>query len=50
MSTYFLLDPIEFLYYFYSIRGELIYYKSDVTFVLAYYYYVFTVEDYGVCF
>ena len=64
MSTYFLLDPFEFLYYFYRIRGELIYvlsivvcipstfcptlghhqvriyYKSDLTFVLAYYYYV----------
>ena len=64
MSTYFLLDPFEFLYYFYRIRGELvyvlsivvcipstfgptlghhqgrIYYKSDVTFVLAYYHYV----------
>ena len=63
MSTYFLLDPFEFPYYFYRIRGELIYvlsivvcipstfcptlghhqgriyYKSDVTFVLAYYYY-----------
>ena len=62
MSTYFLLDPFEFLYYFYRIRGKLIYvlsivvcipstfcltlghhqrriyYKSDVTFVLAYYY------------
>ena len=62
MSTYFLLDPFEFLNYFYRIRGELIYvlsivvcipstfcptlghhqgriyYKSDVTFVLAYYY------------
>ena len=62
MSTYFLLDPFEFPYYFYHIRGELIYvlsivvcipstfcptlghhqgriyYKSDVTFVLAYYY------------
>ena len=62
MSTYFLLDPFEFLYYFYRIRGEMIYvlsivvcipsifcptlghrqgriyYKSDVTFVLAYYY------------
>ena len=59
MSTYFLLDPFEFPYYFYRIRGELIYvlsivvcipstfcstlghhqgriyYKSDVTFVLA---------------
>ena len=64
MSTYFLLDPFEFPYYFYCIRGGLIYvlsivvciprtfcltlghrqgriyYKSDVTFVLAYYYYV----------
>ena len=77
MSTYFLLDPFEFPYYFYRIRGELIYvlsivvcipstfcptlghhqgriyYKSYVTFVLAYYYYVraaFPVEDYGVCF
>ena len=62
MSTYFLLDPFEFPYYFYHTRGELIYvlsivvciprtfcltlghhqgriyYKSDVTFVLAYYY------------
>ena len=61
MSTYFLLDPFEFPYYFYRICGELIYvlsivlyipstfcptlghhqgriyYKSDVTFVLAYY-------------
>ena len=68
MSTYFLLDPFEFPYYFYRIRGggELIYvlsivvcfpstfcptlghhqgriyYKSDVTFVLAYYYCVRT--------
>ena len=25
MSTYFLLDPFEFPYYFYRIRGELIY-------------------------
>ena len=64
MSKYFLLDPFEFPYYFYRIRGELIYvlsivvyipstfcptlghqqgriyYKSDVAFVLAYYYYV----------
>ena len=64
MSTYFLLDPFEFPYFFYRIRVELIYvlsivvcipstfcpalghhqrsiyYKSDVTFVLAYYYYV----------
>ena len=62
MSTYFLLDPFESPYYFYRIRGELIYvlsivvcipsiffptlghhqrriyYKSDVTFYLAYYY------------
>ena len=62
MSTYFLLDPFEFPYYFYRIREGLIYvlsivvcipstfcptlghqqgriyYKSDVTFVLAYYY------------
>ena len=62
MSTYFLLDPFEFPYYFYRIREELIYvlsivvcipstfcltfghhqgrsyYKSYVTFVLAYYY------------
>ena len=62
MSTYFLLDPFEFPYYFYCILGELIYvlsivacipstfcptlghhqgriyYKSDVTFVLAYYH------------
>ena len=61
MPTYFLLDPFEFPYYFYRIRGELIYvlaivvcipstfcptlghhqgriyYKSYVTFVLAYY-------------
>ena len=64
MCTYFLLDPFKFPYYFYRIRGELIYvlsivvcipstfcltlghhqgriyYKSDVTFVLAFYYYV----------
>ena len=63
MPTYFLLDPFEFPYYFYRIRGELIYVlsivvcipssfcptlghhqgriynKSDVTFVLANYYY-----------
>ena len=62
MSTYFLLDPFKFPYYFYRIRGELIYvlsivvcipstfcptlghhqgriyYKSDVTFVFAFYY------------
>ena len=61
MPIYFLLDPFEFPYYFYRIRGELIYvlsivvcihctfcpilghhqgriyYKSYVTFVLAYY-------------
>ena len=66
MPTYFLLDPFEFPYYFYRIRGELIYvlsivvcipstfcptlghhqeriyYKSDVTFVLANYYCVRT--------
>ncbi len=30
MSTYFLLDPFEFLYYFYRIRGELIYVLSIV--------------------
>ena len=65
MPTYF-LDPFEFPYYFYRIRGELIYvlsivvcipstfcptlghhqgriyYKSDVTFVLANYYWVRT--------
>ena len=28
MSTYFLLDPFEFPYYFYRIRGELIYVLS----------------------
>ena len=77
MSTYFLLDPFEFPYYFYCILGELIYvlsivacipstfcptlghhqgriyYKSDVTFVLAYYNCVravFAVEGFGVCF
>ena len=43
MSTYFLLDPFEFPYYFYRILGELIYVLSIVacipsTFVLAYYY------------
>ena len=63
MSIYFLLDPFEFPYYFYRIRGGgliyvlsivvcipstfgptlghhqgRIYYKSDVAFVLAYYY------------
>ena len=30
MSTYFLLDPFEFPYYFYRIRGELIYALSIV--------------------
>ena len=30
MLTYFLLDPFEFSYYFYSIRGELIYVLSIV--------------------
>ena len=50
MSTYFLLDPFEFPYYFYRIRGGgLIYVLSIIvcipstfcpTFVLAYYYYV----------
>ena len=64
MSTYFLLDSFEFLYYFYRIWGEFIYvlsivvcfpstfcptlghhqgriyYKSEVTFVFAYYNYV----------
>ena len=70
MSTYFLLDPFEFPYYFYCILGELIYvlsivacipstfcptlghhqgriyYKSDVTFVLAYYNCVTTTKMY----
>ena len=64
LSTYFLLDPFVFQYWFYRIRQELIYvlsivvcipstfwltlghhqrriyYKSDVTFVFACYYYV----------
>ena len=30
MSTYFLLDPFEFPYYFYCILGELIYVLSIV--------------------
>ena len=30
MSTYFLLDPFEFPYYVYRIRGELIYVLSIV--------------------
>ena len=77
MSTYFLLDPFEFPYYFYCILGELIYvlsivacipstfcptlghhqgriyYKSDVTFVLAYYNCVrasLPLKVFGVCF
>ena len=37
MSTYFLLDPFEFPYYFYRIRRELIYVLSivDVSLVLS---------------
>ena len=35
MSTYFLLDPFEFLYYFYRIRGELIYVLSIVVVLSA---------------
>ena len=31
MSTYFLLDPFEFPYYFYCILGELIYVLSIVS-------------------
>ena len=77
MSTYFLLDPFEFPYYFYCILGELIYvlsivacipstfcptlghhqgriyYKSDATFVLAYYNCVrasLPLKVFGVCF
>ena len=77
MSTYFLLDPFEFPYYFYCILRELIYvlsivacipstfcptlghhqgriyYKSDVTFVLAYYNCVrasLPLKVFGVCF
>ncbi len=30
MSTYFFLDPFEFLYYFYRIQGELVYVLSIV--------------------
>ena len=30
MSTYFLLDPFKFLYYFYCIQAELIYVLSIV--------------------
>ena len=33
MSTYFLLDPFKFLYYFYRIRGELIYVLSIVVYI-----------------
>ena len=33
MSTYFLLDPFEFPYYFYGIRRELIYVLSIVAFI-----------------
>ena len=35
MSTYFLLDPFEFPYYFYRIRGELIYVLSIVVCIPA---------------
>ena len=35
MSTYFLLDPFEFPYYFYRIRGELIYVLSIVVCILS---------------
>ena len=34
MSTYFLLDPFEFPYYFYRIRGELIYFFLQKTNVI----------------
>ena len=37
MSTYFLLDPFEFQYYFYSIRRELIYVLSIVSLVWTIY-------------
>ena len=33
MSTYFLLDPFEFPYFFYRIRGELIYVLSIVVYI-----------------
>ena len=33
MSTYFLLDPLEFPYYFYRIRGELINVLSIVVYI-----------------
>ena len=44
MSTYFLLDPFEFPYYFYRIRRELIYVLSIVVSVatLAYFCYTWT--------
>ena len=35
MSTYFLLDPFEFPYYFYRIRRELIYVLSIVVCILV---------------
>ena len=55
MSTYFLLDPFEFPYYFYRIWGELIYVLSIVVCnfcfsILLLCKSVVTVEDYGVCF
>ena len=33
MSTYFLLDPFEFPYYFYCILGELIYVLIEINLV-----------------
>ena len=33
MSIYFLLDPFEFPYYFYRIRGELIYVLSIIVYI-----------------
>ena len=38
MSTYFLLDPFEFPYYFYRIRGELIYVLSIYIYIYIYIY------------
>ena len=35
MSTYFLLDPFEFPYYFYRIRGEMTYVLSIVVCILV---------------
>ena len=35
MSTYFLLDPFEFPYYFYCILGELIYINLNVLSIVA---------------